>query len=64
MTIDERRKYLRKIRKRYTQAHRKGRGRLLDQMEAVTRLHCISPGLGHATTAMLIWNLAPVRPSK
>ncbi len=39
MTIDERRQYLRKMKKRYTQAHRKGRGQLLDEIEVVTGLH-------------------------
>ena len=39
MTIDERRKYLRKMQERYWQADRKGRGRLLDEMETVTELH-------------------------
>jgi hypothetical protein len=39
MTIDERRKYLRRMKKRYRQADRKERGRLLDEMEAVTELH-------------------------
>jgi hypothetical protein len=39
MTIDERRKYLRMMQKRYFQADRKERGRLLDEMEAVTELH-------------------------
>ncbi len=39
MTIDERRKYLRMMQKRYFQASRKERGRLLDEMEAVTELH-------------------------
>jgi hypothetical protein len=39
MTIDERRKYLRRMEKRYRQADRKERGRLLDEMEAVTDLH-------------------------
>jgi len=39
MTIDERRKYLRMMQKRYFQAGRKERGRLLDEMEAVTELH-------------------------
>jgi hypothetical protein len=39
MTIDERRKYLRKMQKRYWQADRKERGRLLDEMETVTELH-------------------------
>jgi transposase InsO family protein len=40
MTIDERRKYLRKMKKRYVQAPtRKGKGQLLDEMEAVTELH-------------------------
>lgn len=38
MTIDERRKYLRKMKKRYVEADRKERGRLLDEMEAVTEL--------------------------
>lgn len=39
MTIDERRKYLRKMQRRYRQAHRRERGRLLDDMEAITGLH-------------------------
>ena len=39
MTIDERRKYLRKMQERYLQASRKERGQLLDEMEAVTELH-------------------------
>ena len=39
MTIDERRKYLRKMKTRYRRADRKARGRLLDEMEAVTGLH-------------------------
>jgi len=39
MTIDERRKYLRKMQERYRQAGRKERGHLLDEMEAVTELH-------------------------
>ena len=39
MTIDERRKYLRKMQERYWQAGRKERGQLLDEMETVTELH-------------------------
>ncbi len=39
MTIYERRKYLRVMKKRYRQASRKGRGQLLDEMEVVTDLH-------------------------
>ena len=39
MSIEERRKYLRRMKKRYTQATRKERGQLLDEMEAVTELH-------------------------
>jgi hypothetical protein len=39
MTIDERRKYLRMMRKRYLKANRKEQGQLLDEMEAVTELH-------------------------
>jgi hypothetical protein len=39
MTIDERRKYLRKMQERYLQAGRKERGQLLDEMEVVTELH-------------------------
>lgn len=39
MTIDERLKYLRKMKKRYVKANRQERGRLLDEMEAVTGLH-------------------------
>jgi hypothetical protein len=39
MTIDERRKYLRKEQKRYRPASRRERGQLLDEMEAITGLH-------------------------
>src|SRR5512136_830179 len=39
MTIDERRKYLRKMQERYLRADGTGRGHLLDEMEAVTGLH-------------------------
>jgi hypothetical protein len=39
MSIDERRKYLGRMKKRYAQATRKERGQLLDEMEAVTDLH-------------------------
>jgi hypothetical protein len=39
MTIDERRKYLHKMQKRYRAANRKEKGRLLDEMEQVTELH-------------------------
>lgn len=39
MTIDERRKYLRMMQKRYFEADRKERGLLLDEMEAITELH-------------------------
>jgi hypothetical protein len=39
MTINERRKYLHKMRKRYRKAGRKEKGRLLDEMEQVTELH-------------------------
>lgn len=39
MTIDERRKYLKKMQERYRQADRGERGHLLDEMEAVTELH-------------------------
>ena len=39
MTIDERWKYLRKMKKRYVEADRKEQGRLLDEMEAVTGMH-------------------------
>jgi hypothetical protein len=39
MTVGERRKYLRVIRKRYLKASRLGRAELLDEMEAVTGLH-------------------------
>jgi len=39
MTINERRKYLRKMKTRYKGAVRNERGRLLDEMEAVTGLH-------------------------
>ena len=36
MTIDERVKYLRVMKKRYAKASRKEKGRLLDEMETVT----------------------------
>jgi hypothetical protein len=39
MTIDEERKYLRKMKQRYRKAKRKERGQLLDEMEAVTGKH-------------------------
>jgi len=39
MTIDERRKYLRRMKKRYVQASRKEQGLLLNEMEVVTELH-------------------------
>jgi hypothetical protein len=39
MTIDERRKYLQTMRKRYKQADRKTKGQLLREMEVVTGLH-------------------------
>jgi IS30 family transposase len=39
MTINERRKYLRKMKTRYCKATRQERGQLLDEMEAVTGLH-------------------------
>lgn len=39
MNIDERRKYLRRMKKRYDHASRKERGQLLDEMEAVTDMH-------------------------
>jgi hypothetical protein len=37
MTIDERRKYLRKMQKRYWPAGRRERGQLLDEMTAITQ---------------------------
>jgi len=39
MNVDERRKYLGQMKKRYVQGTRHERGRLLDEMEAVTELH-------------------------
>jgi hypothetical protein len=39
MNIDERRKYLRRMKTLYDKASRKERGRLLSDMEAVTELH-------------------------
>jgi len=39
MTIDERRKYLRRMKERYVQTGRKEQGWLLDEMGAVTELH-------------------------
>jgi hypothetical protein len=39
MNIDERRKYLRLMKKRYEQVSKKERGQLLSEMEAITELH-------------------------
>jgi len=39
MTINERRKYLRLVQKRYIKANRLERGRLLDEMETITGLY-------------------------
>ncbi len=39
MTINERRKYLRMVKKRYIKAVKVSRGYLLSEMEAVTSLH-------------------------
>jgi hypothetical protein len=39
MTINERRKYLLRMRLRYVQANRRERSRLLDEMVQVTELH-------------------------
>jgi hypothetical protein len=39
MNINERRKYLRRMRPRYAKASRKERGQLLDDMEAMTEMH-------------------------
>jgi hypothetical protein len=39
MNIDERRKYIRMMKKRYVKAGRKERGQLLDEMEAMTEMH-------------------------
>jgi len=39
MTVDERRKYLRRMKKRYEEADRTMKGKLLDEMEAVTGMH-------------------------
>jgi len=39
MTVDERRKYLKRMQGRYWAAERAGRGQLLDEMELVTGLH-------------------------
>lgn len=39
MTINERRKYLRRMKRRYVKAGREERGHLLDEMEAVTEMH-------------------------
>ena len=39
MSVDERRKYLKCMAKRYLAAGREGRGELLSEMEAVTGLH-------------------------
>jgi len=40
MTIDERRKYLRRMKKRYVEADRAERSKLLDEMQQMTELSC------------------------
>ena len=42
MTIDERRKYLKLIQRRYRRAKRPEQGHRLDEIMAVTGLHCKS----------------------
>ncbi len=42
MTLQERDQYLRKMQKRYRKADKDAKGRLLDEMQAVTELHCKS----------------------
>ena len=39
MTLDERRKYLKRVWPRYAQADRKGRNALLTEMEQITGMH-------------------------
>lgn len=39
LTIDERRDYLKAVQKRYVGASKAERGRMLDDMEAITGLH-------------------------
>jgi len=39
MSVDERRKYIHKIRGRYRNGNKKEKGRLLDEIEAVTGMH-------------------------
>ena len=39
MTVDERRKYLRRMQTRYLKADRQGRSILLGEMEQITELH-------------------------
>lgn len=39
MSIDERRKYLSRMLKRYQAANRTEKGKLLDEMELVTQMH-------------------------
>jgi len=39
LTIDERREYLKAVQKRYVGASKAERGRMLDDMEAITGLH-------------------------
>lgn len=39
MTVDERRKYLGRMKQRYDRANRRERGQLLDEMEKVTDMH-------------------------
>jgi hypothetical protein len=51
MTLDERRKYLKRMKPRYLKAKRKGRSQLLSEMEQVTGLHRKSlTRLLHATS--------------
>ena len=65
MTIDEKRKYLNRMRPRYERAERSGRSALLSEMELVTGLHRKSllrllhaPSLGrqpHAPMRSHVW---------
>ena len=62
MTIDERRKFLRVMKKRYVRADRKTKAHLLDEMGVVTGMltQGAEPAAPNQTTSlMMLWQAAP-----
>ena len=67
MTINERRKYLRLIKKRYLKASKLERGRLPDEMEAVWMTDVVlssSLSQGRCLPVYATWPAAPTDPTK